>query len=145
MKEDEMKAAILKNAGELKFDDFAIHPIWTWAENDEDESSVMPLDYPGALPEDHDALFVGCEFLLSDGTKIAGAISIRMSNHSVYLISFPKADGRFFDFPLHPQLTTVTREQLAIQLGKRVEHVFPIRYNTSYKFSNGQSVAGQIE
>jgi hypothetical protein len=145
MREDDMKASNLKSASELTLDDFSVHPIWTWAESDEDESLVMPLDYSGALPEDHDALFVACELLLVDNTKIAGVISVRMSDYSVYLLSFSKADRGFFDFPLHPQLTTVTREQLANQLGKRAEHIFPIRYNTSYTFIDGRLLAGQIE
>jgi hypothetical protein len=141
-----MKASNSKSVDELTFDDFIVHPIWTWAEDDEDESLVTPLDYPGVLPEDHDALFVICEIFLRDGTEITGVISIRTGDRFVYLISFPEAGGRFFDFPLQPQLEgIVTREQLAIHLRKPSSYIFPIRYNTPYMFGDGQLLAGQIE
>jgi len=135
-----------KDISELTFSDFMVYPIWTWVEHDENESLVMPANYVRALPEDHDALFVACEFSLHDDTKIAGVLSIRMSDHFVYLLSFPKVDGGFFDFPLHPLLKgVVTREQFAAWLQKPLAHVFPITYNTPYVFSDSQPLIGQIK
>ena len=133
-----------KKVSELTFDDFVTYPIWTWA--DEDTDMAIPLGNLKTLPEDHNALFVACEFLLCDGTKVAGVLSIRMSDHIVYLLSFPGANSGVFDFPLQPQLKdTVSRDQLATWLQRPLECIFPITYSTPYKFSDGQPLIGQIE
>jgi hypothetical protein len=135
-----------KDISELTFSDFAVYPIWTWVEDDENESLVMPVDYVAALSEDHGTLFVACEFSLHDDTKMAGVLSVRMSDHFVYLLSFPKAGGGFFDFSLHPQLKkAVNREQFAAWLQKPPTRIFPITYNTPYVFSDGQPLIGQIK
>ena len=141
-----MKRLRQKSVSKLTLDDFTDYPVWTWAEDDKDESLVMPLIYSGSLPEDCDALFVACKFLLADGTESAGVVSVRMHDRSVYLISFPEAGGKFFDFPLRsPLKNSITREQLAVKLGKSLDCVFPIAYTTPYVFSNGQPFVGQIE
>lgn len=135
-----------KRVSELTFSDFVVHPVWIWAEDNEDESLVISLDYSEILPEEYDDLFVACKFTLHDGTEIPGVLAVNMSNRQVYLLSFPKADGGFFDFPLQPQLKgLVTREQLATWLRKPLADIFPITYSTSYVFRDGQPLTGQIE
>jgi hypothetical protein len=134
----------VKHASELSLYDFAAHPIWTWAET-EDESSVEPVSYSGSLPDDHDALFVSCEFSLRDGTRINGEVSVRMSDHVVYSLGFANPDGRLFGFPLQRELRGLeNREQLAAKLGKHLDDVFPLQYSTPYVFSDGHPLRGMI-
>lgn len=134
-----------KKIGQITIDDFVAHPVWTWADED-DESTVMPLENSEILPEDHDALFVACKLRLADGTSIPGALSVRMSDCSVYMLSFPKSNGTLFDFPLQPELKElVSREQLASHLQKPLEFVFPIEYATSQAFRGGKVIAGKVE
>ncbi len=137
-----------KRISDLTFSDFAVHPIWTWAEDNEDESLVVPLDCSGTLPDDEEYgnLFVACEFTFHDGTKMPGVLAVSMSNRQVYLLSFPKTDAGFFDFPLQPHLQgLVTREQLATWLRKPLADIFPITYSTPFMFKDGRLLTGQVK
>jgi hypothetical protein len=140
-----MSKTISKKVNELTLGDFSAHPLWTW--DDEDEDTVVPQSYLGALPdEDNDALFVSCELSLHDGTKMTGVLSVRTRDHRVYTIDFPMPNGKFFPFPLQSRLKDlVKRDALATQLGKSREQIFPIAYTTPYTFSDGQPLVGHIE
>jgi hypothetical protein len=39
-----------EKVGHLTFNDFTAHPIWTWADDDKDESLVIPVQSTGTLP-----------------------------------------------------------------------------------------------
>ncbi len=136
----------LKRNRDLNFADFIAHPIWSWADQLE-EDLVYFIDYPGSLPEeDHDALFVACQFILHDGTPIIGVVAVRVRDHAVYLLRFPKADGKFFNFSMQTRPKgLVTPEQLAAFLGKAIDDIFPIAYNTPYVWADSQPLAGEIE
>lgn len=128
---------------ELTLNDFAASPIWTWSE---DERSLVPVEHSLVLPEDHDALFILAKLVLADGSTIDAVLGLRVSDHKVYLIEFPNAEGKFLSFSLQPQLRhLVTREQVATWLQKPLEGIFPIHYSIPYVFSDGQPLVGQIE
>jgi hypothetical protein len=51
---------IEKIVSALTIEDFSSESIWTWA--DDDGSDVKCINYQDSLPEEYDALFVGCDF-----------------------------------------------------------------------------------
>lgn len=132
-----------KDLRELTFPDYIVHPIWGFADDDGDE--VMPVDYPGHLIRSSggEALFVACEFTFFDGTKQPGVINVRMTFRSVYLLEFPKPDGKLFRFPINSRMEgNVTPAELATHLHKPVDQIFPINYKTPYVFKDGQKLIG---
>jgi len=134
-----------KKVRDLTYSDIGTHPVWTWAD-DEDESLVLPVEQYVPLPEDHDALFVACVFDLHDGTHISGVLAVSPIRRWVYLLDFPKSEGGFLHFSLHPELRNlVTREQLATWLQKSLDDIFLIRYHTPFVFHDGQHLVGEIE
>lgn len=141
-----------KKSSELTLADFHAHPVWTWVEDERDESLVMPVDCGRTLPsnEDYGTLFVASEFRLSDGTIVPGAVLVRMSDRrgerGVYGLELAGTSGNLFTFPLHPFLQgLVSREALANWLRKPMRLVFPMVYDTSYVFADGEPLIGRIE
>jgi hypothetical protein len=133
-----------KKLGELTAKDFAVHPVWTW--EDDDREIVIPIEPSNYRPHNHDALFVRADFQLSGGLRQAGVVSVRLSDRQVYLLSFFMPDGGIFDFPLQPELSgLVSREELASSLGVPTHAVFPLTYQTPFLWRDGQQLAGQIE
>ena len=83
-----------KKIHELRRSDLLAHPVWSWAELDEDESCVMPVEISDFLPEDdHDSLFILSEFILADGAHIGGAIAVHMGSHIQYRTPFHFENG----------------------------------------------------
>jgi hypothetical protein len=132
------------NCNELRFSDYYSHPIWGFTDDDGDE--VMPVDYPDHLiwSGGGEALFVLCEYVFNDGTKMDGVVCVRMTDQKFYILTFPYPDGSFFDFPVNSMLEgTVTPEQLASHLEKSISEVFPIKINTPFIFENGEKLVGE--
>jgi hypothetical protein len=118
-----------KPISELSIDDFLTHPIWTWADED-DESLVIPLE---DINQDHDTLFILANFILGDGTKIPGFIAVRANNFSLYLMALAGKNNRLFDIPLQLQLRKlIDIDKIQAELNKEAKDIFPIRYETTY-------------
>jgi hypothetical protein len=132
-----------KWAGELTMADFVAFPVWTW---DDDGDIVVPVEFSMVLPDAHDALFVAAELQLASHARLSGAVSVRMSDQQVYLLSFFGPGRESFDFRLQPELRSLaSRAALASHLDRPHNDVFPIIYETPFIFSNGQRLAGQID
>lgn len=128
---------------ELRLEDFFSYPIWGFVHDDGDE--VTPVDYPGYLKwsSGGNALFVLCEYTFHDATRMKGVIFVRMTNHTVYMLTFPLPDGTLYYFPVNSPLEgDVTPENLSTQIGKAVEEIFPIQFDTEFYFENGEKLTG---
>ena len=91
-------------------------------------------------------MFVACEFLLGDNTKMLGCVGVRMTDHSVYLLSFPEYDGSFFSLPINSALEgSVTKAELAAHIHKPANDIFPVTYRTAYKFADNQTLVGRYD
>lgn len=89
-------------------------------------------------------MFVLCEYQFNDGTRLNGVVFVRLLDQSFYILAFPRHDGSLFDYPVHSPLAgTVTPEQLASNLGKTVDEVFPIKFETPFVFENGKKLIGE--
>ncbi len=134
-----------KKICQLRMSDFKTNPIWSWAEDDDDESLVVPLETSCTLPDDHDAIFVASDLVFNDGTRTLGTVSVRMSDHQLYSVSFEQANGELLHYPLRPDLQDL-REQmdLAYLLKKEKMNIFPIRYETQFIFNDGKPLKGKI-
>ena len=131
---------------QLRISDFYAHPIWGFKDDDGDE--VMPVDYPGHLiwSNGGESLFVLCRYVLNNDEAIDGVIGVRMTNQSLYLLKFPAPDGSLFYFPVNSPLEgTVTPAQLAAQLNRKLEEIFPIRFHTQFIFEDGKRLVGQYD
>lgn len=131
---------MLKPISELNIDDFITHPVWTWAE-EEDERLVKPLE---DINEEYDALFILSNFILSDGSKILGFIAVRARDFSIYSIGLAGKNNRFFDIPLQKELKrSIGAHKIEEELDKGVKDIFPIRYEAS--LTPYKSLKGYIE
>jgi hypothetical protein len=131
---------MLKPISELNIDDFITHPVWTWAE-EEDERLVKPLE---DINEEHDALFISSNFILSDGSKIPGFIAVRSQDFSVYSVSLVGKNNRLFDIPLQLKLRRlIDAHKIEEELDKGMKDIFPIRYKAS--LTPDKSLTGYIE
>lgn len=135
----------IKRVSELRPDDFRRYPIWSWYEDDWDESLVIPVEITHPLnEEDHTAFFVLCEFMLKNGTKIQGDISISLADQFVYHLEFFKGNEKFgFSGKLHPEFGTL--KQLSEWLGKPVDEITPLKYVTPYFFEDGDPIKGELD
>jgi hypothetical protein len=119
---------MLKPISELNIDDFITHPVWTWAE-EEDERLVKPLK---DINEEHDALFIVTNFILSDGSKIQGFIAVRARDFSLYSVALAGKNNRLFDIPLQLELRRLTdAHKIEEELDRGMRDIFPIRYEAS--------------
>jgi hypothetical protein len=134
-----------KSVGELKYSDFIANPVWGWAD-EKDESLVEPVLCAGTLPaaDEHDNLLVASTFRLGDGTEVAGAVAVRMTDSAVYLVSIALERDEFLDIPLQPELRAETVRSLSSTLGRPASAIFPIQFTTAFVFSDGQSLRGVL-
>jgi hypothetical protein len=131
---------MLKQISELNIDDFITHPVWTWAEEN-DERLVKPLK---DINEDHDALFIVTNFILSDGSKIPGFIAVRARDFSLYSIALTGKNNQLFDIPLQLELRRlINAHKIEEELDKKMIDVFPIRYEAS--LTSDKKLTGYIE
>lgn len=132
-----------KRVSELKLEDFADHPVWTW--EDDDGDMVVSVDYSALVANTHDALFVSCRYRLANGTQLYGAVSVRMSDRQVYLLTFYKADETAFDFSLQPELRSpAARAALASFLDLTVDDIFPVAYEVTLGPGTVEQLVGTI-
>jgi hypothetical protein len=131
---------MLKPISELNIHDFKTHPVWTWAE-EEDERLVKPLK---DVNEEHDALFIVTNFILSDGSEIQGFIAVRSQDFSVYSVSLVGKNNRLFDIPLQLKLRRlIDAHKIEEELSKKIKDIFPIRYEALLTLR--KSLTGYIE
>ena len=131
---------MLKPISELNIDDFITHPVWTWAE-EEDERLVKPLE---DINEEHDALFILSNFILSDGSRIPGFIAVRAPDFSLYSVALAGKNNRFFDIPLQLELRRlIDAHKIEEELDKGMKDIFPIRYEAS--LTPYKSLTGYID
>lgn len=129
-----------KPISELKIDDFLAHPVWTWAD-EEDERLVEPLE---DINEEHDALFILSNFILSDGSMIPGFIAVWEHDFSLYSVALAGKNNRLFDIPLQLELRSlIDVEEIEEELDKKFIDIFPIRYEASFR--PDKSLTGYIE
>jgi hypothetical protein len=134
-----------KTPKNISITDFLQNPLWTWEEDDGD--TLIPIKYIEHLPDDHNAIFIKCDFKLRDNTMLIGVISIRMSDHKVYLIKFSDDNGRLIQLPLQPELVSELQKQIIKiyqLLGKPHKDIFPLTFTTPYIFSDGSPLKGEI-
>lgn len=132
-------------SSQLNINDFETHPLWTW---EDDDGRVIPLEVHEVISDEYDSVFVKCEIIMRDGTKVYGVASVRMSNHEVYLISFPEENGQLLDIPLQPLLSDLKAlqlEKLRRQYNKDLDDIFPVNFITPFKFSDGALLKGDID
>jgi hypothetical protein len=133
-----------KPISNLNFSDFYDFPIWTW---DDDGTDVFPIIDFDPIPDDNDGIFVKCNFTLHDGTSIGGVITVRMSDHRVYICKFPEETGQFLNIPLQPfsaKEKSNNVDKLCKRLDKNPDGIFPLKYKTPFKFSDGKLLKGKI-
>jgi hypothetical protein len=131
----------------LNISDFNHFPIWTW-EDEEYPDIVIPIIDFDPIPDDNDAVFVKCNFTLHDGTVMDGVISVQVSDHRVYLLSFPEENGRLLDIPLQILLSeerNINIGKLCKLLNKNLESIFPLKFKTPFKFSDSTLLEGKIK
>ncbi|MEW5956351.1 MAG: hypothetical protein AB1801_01410 [Chloroflexota bacterium] len=135
----------IKRVSDLRPGDFRRYPIWSWYEDDWDESRVIPVEITHPLDEEeYTAFFILCEFVLNDGTKIQGDISISLNNRFIYHLEFFKGNEKFgFSGKLHPKFGNL--EQLSNWLKKSVDEITPLKYSTLYFFKDGTPIKGEID
>lgn len=129
---------------ELNIEDLNNFPIWTW---EDDHEYIIPLLEIEYIPNDYDAVFVSCEIITPIGYRIYGAVSVRMSNHEVYVISFPDEGGKLLDIPLQPLFASrkeIQVNKLCTIMNKKIDELSPVKFRTSFKFSNGLLLKGLI-
>lgn len=135
---------MIKKVSALTIQDFLYHPIWSWAEED-DESVVESLPVGPFIPEDHDAVFLLADFKLRDTTSLKGTLSIRLSDAKIYLLSVPNPSGGFVDISVgrsvHSQSDPI---RLAEFLNKSADETYPISYVTQFRFPNGKPIKGSF-
>lgn len=132
----------VKHVSQLTQEDFEKHPIWTWHENDSDRALVSPVKITDPLNEnDYEALFIWCKFILNDGTELEGNVSVSLHTYSAYSIELFKG-GHRISFAGSP---VDTLEQLTDRLGKSINQITPLKYDTTFRFENGTPIAGEID
>lgn len=135
----------VKPIGELSPEDFRRHPIWSWYENDWDETLVAPVEITHPLNKSgYLVFFIQCELVLNDGTTVEGAVSINLNNNSAYSLEFFRENERFiFTGKWPPGLGNL--EQLSNWLKKSVDEITPLKYITPYLFEDGTPIKGEID
>lgn len=129
----------------LNLSDFQEYPIWTWYENDEDESLVMPINILHHLEKDeYGVLFILAELELRDGTKLMSNIAVNLTNRKVYALEFYR-ETQSFIFTGNKPLPLKSITQLSEWLQKPVEAITPIKYATPFSFEDGEAICGEID
>jgi hypothetical protein len=133
-----------KRVSDLNIEDFKDFPIWTWEDDDE---YVIPIIEIETIPDDYNAVFVRCEITTHSDKSTIGVVSVRMSDHSIYVISFTDEKGKLLDIPLQPMLADrkiFQLNRLSNIMNKKTKEIFPLKFQTHFKFSDGTSLRGEI-
>jgi hypothetical protein len=123
--------------------DFINHPIWSW--KDEDSDLVVPIEYIGFLPEDHNALFVRADLSFGEGTTTKGQIVVGVSDRRVFRLVLFDRNGNSYHLPLQIGLRSKQGvKKLAKFLKIDPSKLFPIIYSTAFEFADGELLLGTI-
>lgn len=129
---------MIKLVQDLEEADYRAFPVWEFCALDDrldDEMSVRPVE---VVPvDDLDGRFIGCKFMLKDGSSVFGVISnidpfdALFTSHYVTISIFVNEKlvhlSRYHDVDSEHN----TAEVFSKSLGKSVEQVFPILYDIS--------------
>jgi len=132
----------MKKVSRLTIKDFESHPVWTWAdEAEEDMVRTADLD-----SEEVDSIFVLSDFWFNNGTHASGFVAVITRNKQPYLAAINGDTGSFFDLPLNPHRKGLANiDQLEEKFNLRIEEIFPIKFCTQYLPFIGDRLRGEIE
>lgn len=110
-------------------EDFHVSPIWQPIDDFEDPNmEVQP--FQGELLHVEEIYLVASRFNLADGTEFEGYI--RYSWGKPVIMALASKDGDFLLFAIERLVETEERHlEFAKKLNKKVDDVFPIKYQTS--------------
>ena len=137
--------SIKKRVNEMSIDDFIENPIWTWEEDDGDV--LIPIRFTDRLPDNHNALFVKCDFILKDKTQVTGVLCVRLSDHAIYLLEFFDENKGILQIPLQSRFEKILsqkKNEFLHLLGKSEDMIFPLTFSTPYLFNDGNKLEGII-
>lgn len=137
-----MKKKRIPNLDSSDFDDFA---VWIpFDENDDDSFDIVPCKTCSLL-NDEAIYFVAARFCFADSSEYPGYV--RVTCGSVKQIGVSVTE-KFYEFPVNKDLrimTGISANSFALEIGKLINDVFPIRYQTKFHFTNGAALRGLIE
>lgn len=137
---------INKPVSQLTINDFENHPIWTWV--DDDGEMVCPIQDEKITSEKFDSVFVYCKMSFNDGTIAQGAIAVRLSDHSIYMVDISYKNRELISIPLQPLQVSYKETQLkklCAWYSKELSSIFPIRHETSLTFNDNSLLVGIID
>ena len=142
-----MENIVRTKIGKLTQAHFDEYPVWTWAETswEEDEDLVCPVLQLDPLPYDEGDLFIKADIWTPTGLHFLGNVSLAVGD-GVYAIEFA-LDGKDYGFNLHifHHMKDVGEQSLA-ELREALDdinaQIFPLRYETKYRFEGKDLIAG---
>jgi hypothetical protein len=134
----------MKDFSKLTIEDFKEFPIWTWAD-DENEDLVISIT-DEIQPEDHDSIFVLSDFNFKDGSNRQGYIGIRNYDRQVYILALADDIGDFIQIPLQPKLRNLfDSEKFEVTFEKKMNEIFPIKYSSIFLPFWDTKFEGQVD
>lgn len=131
--------------------DFAEHPIWELATDEEgvdgqDEATARPYPPGSAGSRGHGGLLVATEFQLADGTLLPGFLTPQPAAHDLPGWTQPTMilpDGQLNPWSGMRRWTETAMAEALARLRRSAEAVFPIRYQTTAAMEDG-AVTGSL-
>ncbi len=135
----------IKGLGDLTFEDFKRHPVWTLCDSLYDESLAAPIKITHPLHDEiANVLLLLATITLQDDSELDGRIGFNLSNNSAYSLRFYQDEDEFlFGGNLFPEIGTL--EQLSEWLGKPVDSITPVRFYTPFVLEDGTHITGEID
>ena len=105
---------------------------------------VCPVSDCNPLPESHNALFISARLTLAGGKFLNGAISVRCSDHKVYIVEVFLPE-KSIDLTLFMKESfNKGIQNLGEELKMPSEKILPIAYETDFAFENEPPIAGEM-
>jgi len=136
---------VRKESREFTPADFVEDLVWIPSDNLDNEDEVVTCqecDHIGL----EGTFFLAARFRLADGSCFAGYV--RIGEAKVTLIALAISEGQFAFLLLVDELRELlgeTYDSFADQLGKQINQVFPLHYQTNHSLADGSTVEGDIE
>lgn len=135
-----------KSQRELSLEDFQRNPVWTWYENDTDESLMIPIEATDTLNEDDfSVFFILCQFVFSDKTSVQGVIGVNIFAREPYYVEFFIGDQPLTFSGAAFLLSPSSLDNFAASLGKSIDDITPLEFYTPFHFEDGESISGKID
>jgi hypothetical protein len=123
---------------------FDQYPVWTWVEDSDEEDLVCPILETDPLPTDLGDLFIRADFWTPTGLHLIGDVGLAIGD-DVYVIKF-EASGKGFIFNVRlKDLAEESLAELRKTLGDENAQIFPLRYETKFRFADGELIAGVFD